>query len=90
MDITVTITVLHTAVAQLVMSGLEIVCVHLGIEDVNACTVSVFIVIQGTFINSVHISYSFNYVVLTCSFFIEVFEVKQKSDCFSIKGLSTK
>jgi len=36
------------------------------------------------------VSDSFNYVVFTCSFFIEVFAVQQKLDFFSINWLSTK
>ena len=55
MDIHVPMTVLHTAMTQLVTYGLVIVCVHPDIKEKDARTVSVFVVIQGTTINSMHI-----------------------------------
>jgi hypothetical protein len=55
MEIHVHMTVLHTALTQLVTYGLAIVCVYLDIKVKDACTVSVFVVIQGTNINSIHI-----------------------------------
>jgi len=55
MEILVPMTVMHTVMTQLVTYGLVIVCVHPDIEEKNACTVSVFIVIQGTNINLMHI-----------------------------------
>jgi len=55
MEIHVPMTVLHTALTQLVTYGLVIVCVHLDIKEENAWNVSVFVVIQGTYINSLHI-----------------------------------
>ena len=51
----VPITVLHAVLTKLVTYGLVIVCVYLDIKVKDACTVSVFVVIQGTNINSIHI-----------------------------------
>jgi hypothetical protein len=55
MEIHVQITVLHTALTQLVTYGLVIVCVYLDIKEKDAWTVSVSVVIQGTNINLMHI-----------------------------------
>ena len=55
MDIHVSMPVLHTALTQRVTYGLVIVSVHLDIKEKDARTVSVFVVIQGTNINSIHI-----------------------------------
>ena len=55
MDIHVSMPVLHTALTQRVTYGLVIVCVHLDIKEKDARTISVFVVIQGTNINSMHI-----------------------------------
>ena len=48
-------TVLHTTLTKLVTYGVVIVCVHLDIKEKDARPVSVFVVIQGTNINLMHI-----------------------------------
>jgi hypothetical protein len=55
MDIHVPMAVLHAALTQLVTYGLVIVCVLRDFREKDACTVSVFVVIQGTNINLMHI-----------------------------------
>jgi hypothetical protein len=51
----VPITVLHAVLTKLVTYGLVIVCVHRDINKKIARTVSVFVVIQDTNINLMHI-----------------------------------
>ena len=55
MDMHVPITALHAVLTKLVTYGLVIVCVHRDIKKKIARTVSVFVVIQGTNINLMHI-----------------------------------
>ena len=51
----VPMTVLHAVLTKLVTYGLVIVCVYRDIKKKAARTVSVFVVIQGTNINLMHI-----------------------------------
>jgi hypothetical protein len=64
-------TVLHAALTQLVTKGPVIVCVYLDIKEKDARTVSVFVVIQGTNINLMHIILKI-YLVILSIFFIEM------------------